>query len=93
MAHGIDFKGSNTRYGPPRGVSEEQCRTLNVFKNGACIVSCWEFTKEELEEINRTGKVWLSMWSGDTLFPALVGSESVVREVVVDYGPVWKKED
>ncbi len=93
MAYGIDFKGSNKRYGPPLGVSEDQCKTLNTFNNGQCIVSCWELTKEELEEINRTGKIFLSVWSGNTLFPVLVGSEDVVRSVVADYGAVWKRED
>lgn len=91
MAHGVNFKGANRAYGPPPGVSEKQCRTLHVFDNGPCKVSCWELTDEEIEEIVRTRRVFLSLWAGG-LPPALVGSESVVRGVVVDYGPVWKQE-
>ena len=29
--------------------------------------------------------------SGSAFFPAFVGSESVTRSVVVDYGPVWAR--
>lgn len=92
MAHGVNFKGSNKTYGPPPGVPEDQCASLHVFTNGKCIVSCHQLTPEELEEINRTGKVWQSVWSGQTLFPVFIGSETTVRSVVVDYGPVWKQE-
>lgn len=90
MANGIDFPGSNRRYAPPAGVSEDQCKTLHVFSNGPCLVSCWEFTDEEIAEIVRTRRAFLSVWSGGTLFPCFVGSESVTRGVVADFGAVWK---
>lgn len=92
MANGVEFAGANRRYGPPAGVSEEQCKTLHVFTNGACLVSCWEFTDEEIAEIVRTRRAFLSVWSGGTLFPVFVGSESVTRGVVADFGTVWKTE-
>lgn len=91
MARGVNFKGANRAYGPPAGVTEEQCKTLHVFDNGPCKISCWELADEELAEITRTRRVFLSVWSNG-LPPTLVGSESVVRSVVVDYGPVWKQE-
>ncbi len=34
-------------------------QNLPVHVGDDCIVSCWEPSKEELEEINRTGKVYL----------------------------------
>lgn len=92
MGNGVEFPGANRRYAPPEGVSEEQCKTLHVFTNGKCLVSCWEFTDEEIAEIVRTRRAFVSVWSGGTLFPIFVGSESVTRGVVADFGAVWKSE-
>lgn len=92
MGSGVKFPGANRSYGPPAGVTEEQCATLHVFSNGACLVSCWEFTDEEIAEIVRTRRAFLSVWSGGTLSPVFVGSESVTRGVVADFGAVWKAE-
>lgn len=88
MAHGINFAGSNKVFAAPPGRDDVQ--DLHVFVNGACIVSCWEPTDAEIEEIVRTRKIFLSSFSGNTLFPVFLGSESVVRSVVVDYGAIWK---
>lgn len=100
MAQAIDFPGSNFVFGPPPGEGD-RCSSLHVFRNGACIVSCWKLTQEEIDEIVKSGCVWLSNWSDNAqmtpegprpvLFPQFLGSESVVRSVVVDFGPIWKK--
>jgi len=92
MGHGIDWPGKNRSLLPPPGVSESQCHTLHVFNNGTCSVSCWELTDEEWEEVLRTRRIYASVWYGSSQPPMLIGSESVVREVVADYGAVWKKE-
>lgn len=92
MAEGVEFAGANRRYAPPEGVSEDQCKTLHVFTNGACLVSCWQLSDDEIAEVIRSRRVFLSVWSGGTLFPVFVGSESVTRGVVADYGGVWKAE-
>lgn len=88
MAHGVKFDGWNKVYGPPAGRDDVSAQH-HVFVNGTCIVDCWELTDAELEEIIRTRRVFVSLLSGDTLFPKFVGSESTVRSVVVDYGKVW----
>ncbi len=76
MANGVDFPGSNRSYGPPEGVTEDQCKTLHIFTNGACLVSCWEFTDEEIAEIVRTRRAFLSVWSpGKT--PGLVSRSTL----------------
>ena len=93
MAHGIKWDGANAAYAPPHGVSEDQCATLHVFRNGACIVSCWELNDEELAEVIRTRKVFQSIWSGTTLYPSFIGSESTVHALVADFGAVWKLND
>lgn len=88
MGNAVDFEGSNKVYGPPKG-EEERVGSLHVFFNGSCIVSAHELSDDEIEEIVRTRRVFLSIWSGGTLFPLFVGAESVVRSVVVDFGKVW----
>lgn len=57
--------------------------------NGTNVVSAWELTDAEVDEIVRTRKVFLSYWAYPSMYPVFVGSESVVRSVVVDFGKIW----
>ena len=41
---------------------------LFVHRSGGVVVSCWKPTKDELAEISRTGRVWLTV-CGDTMPP------------------------
>jgi len=34
-------------------------QSLPIHRTANEIISCWEFTPDEIAEINRTGKVWL----------------------------------
>lgn len=91
MADAVNFPGSNfTFMAPP---DRDDVRDLHSFRqhDGPCNVSCWELRPDELDEVNRTGKVFLSVMSGLSFYPAFVGSESVVRSVAVDYGKVWDR--
>jgi hypothetical protein len=60
----IEFKESNLVLSKPMDMTDEQCMPLSVWK-GNCddgtpeIISCWKLSKEDLEEINKTGTVWL----------------------------------
>lgn len=90
MAYGVNFPGSNTTYNPPEGVSEDQCKKLHVFRNGKCIVSCWEFTDAEIADIVRTKRLYHSVWSGTTLYPQAIGTERQIHALVADYGKVWR---
>lgn len=89
MAEAIDFHGSNRRLGPPKGA--ENVSELMTFNNGICSVSCWKLTPREVAEINRTGRVFVSILSGQTQPPVFVGDEDSVRDMVVDFGGVWAK--
>ena len=89
MAEAIDFPGSTHCYGPPPGLDEMVGR-LNVFKNGNTVVSAWKFSPEELQEvIDSGGVVFLSVMSGNAVFPCYVGSESSCKLVASDTGKVW----
>jgi len=57
------FAESNKVYDKPSSMSYDECEALSTWEGtdpqgNPIIVSCWKCTKEELEEINRTGRVW-----------------------------------
>jgi hypothetical protein len=67
------FDESNSYMSAPDGVSDEDCTPLSVFQGiaqlpsgDACpiCISCWKLTKEELEQIKTTGRVWLWVYGG-----------------------------
>lgn len=71
-----NFDQSNGCLDPPPGVELEDCSALCVWQGHdlagrPMIVSCWKPTAEELEEINRTGRVWLLQW-GYTIPPSAI---------------------
>ncbi|WP_321385665.1 hypothetical protein [Rhizobium sp.] len=90
MGEPVSFPGQNMVLRAPPG-QEETVRDLYTFTNGYCSVSCWQLSAEELAEINRTGMVFISIFSGRSQPPVFVGDEESVRSIVVDYGGVWKK--
>jgi hypothetical protein len=58
------FDESNHVLDKPKDMAREQCDALSVFvgqtQDGLpVVISCWKLTKEELEQINKTGRVWL----------------------------------
>lgn len=63
------FAESNTIAGPPDGIDPDQCQTISVLatlnpQGVPIVISCWKLTAEELAEINKTGRVWLTCMSG-----------------------------
>ena len=58
------FDEENCILDPPRGMSNEDCLSMSVWvgplaDGSPAVISCWKVTAEELEEIKRTGRVWL----------------------------------
>lgn len=88
MSQPVEFEGHNIVLAPPPG--SENVGSLPIFRNGVCCVSCWQLTETELADVVRTGRIFLSIFSGATQPPVYVGSEDTVREVCADYG-VWKR--
>ena len=67
------FDEENMVLNAPDGMTADECHPLSVWRglieNGTpCVISCWKPTVQELEEINRTGRVWL-MVMGQTMPP------------------------
>lgn len=85
----VQFSGVNMLLRAPEGA--ENVSDMHTFTNGICSVSCWELSAEELAEINRTGRIFLSVFSGRTQPPVYVGDEESCRSIVVDFGGVWRR--
>jgi hypothetical protein len=74
------FDEANTVLGKPSDMTADDCEALSVLRTETVsglpvVVSCWKLTQKELEEINRTGRVWLLVY-GQTMPPvALDGSK------------------
>lgn len=90
MASPVEFDGQITVFGPPPG-KEEEIGSLPVFGNGVSVVSCWQFTEAEWEQVKANDyKVFLSIMSGGVVLPCFVGSEQQIAAVVSDTGKVWR---
>lgn len=86
MGRPVHFEGENFTFGPPRGEDELSCGSLWVMADGVNNVSCWKLSDAELEEINKTGCVFLNVKSGRFMFPVFVGSENEINPLVADGG-------
>ncbi|ACU61346.1 hypothetical protein [Chitinophaga pinensis] len=81
----ITFPEHNTVYGKPEEMTDDQCMALPAWKGEApideegsrvpVIISCWQLSKEDLDEINKNGCIWLSV-SGTQLPPVSVFTEN-----------------
>lgn len=88
----VDFDGANTTLGAPTG-NEHNVEPMRVFRNGMVCVSCWELSREELEELlENGGRLYLSVFSGSTQPPVMLANESDTRAVLADLGGPWKRE-
>ena len=83
MSRPVPFTGCNLRLVAPEG--RDDVEPLDAFTNGNCIVTCWELSPEEMQSVQRTGRVWLTTM-GNRFAPAFVGDEKAVRDVVSGYG-------
>lgn len=88
MARAVPFPGSNFYLGAPRGA--DNVEGMPTFTNGNCSVSCWELTEDELAEVARSKRIFISVLSGKTQPPVFLAPESVMRGFLVDYGGTWK---
>lgn len=75
-----DFKERNFVFNKPQEMTDEECMSLPVFRGNTsdgypCIISCWKFSKEDLDEIQKTGCIWLSI-SGNGMPPVSLFTEN-----------------
>jgi hypothetical protein len=67
MAVPASFNESNMLLDSPPGFSPDGCEPLCVhFSNKGSsgypeVLSCWKLTQDELNEINKTGRIWVTV--------------------------------
>ncbi len=74
------FPEHNFVYTKPKGMTDEQCGDLPVHKGkdtygNNVIVSCWKLSKEDIEEINQTGTLWILV-AGQSMPPIIPSTEN-----------------
>jgi hypothetical protein len=76
------FEESNTVLSKPDDMLHDDCECLSVLRTKDAsgvpvVVSCWKPTQEEIDEITRTGRVWLVVL-GHTMPPvSLCGQKPI----------------
>lgn len=60
----VEFKEMNFTFSKPSSMTDEECAPLHVWKGNddagyPVIISCWQLCKEDLEEIAKTGRMYL----------------------------------
>ena len=62
------FDEANINLGSPEGCTEEQVRTIRAWmgkypdSGQPVIITCWKPSVADLEEIKKTGRIWLHLW-------------------------------
>jgi hypothetical protein len=74
------FPESNAVLDKPPEMTYDECEALTVWMGSTeagvgVIISCWKPTKAELDEINRTGRVWLLIYGGAMPPSVIIGTD------------------
>jgi hypothetical protein len=75
----ISFPEANTIMRRPNGLEPDQCYDIPAYKgpDGAgcpVVMTLWKFSKEDLEEILRTGELWVAV-AGHSMPPIWMSTE------------------
>jgi len=76
-----NFDQANSQLLPPEGMSEDEVGTLCAYRgvyeetDEPFVVTCFKPTREELDEIEKTGRVWVIML-GESIPPISISSEN-----------------
>lgn len=74
------FDEANIVLSRPPDMTADECTPLSVWRgvtenDAPIVISCWKVTAEELEEIKKTGRVWLTV-VGYTMPPVSLAGTS-----------------
>ena len=74
------FKESNIVFDKPTDMSHDQCQSASAFvgqqtDGQPVIITCWKITANELEEFNKTGRIWCTH-VGTGIQPHVLHTES-----------------
>lgn len=65
----VKFKEQNAILKKPHSMSEKECSSLPCFMDGKNVISRWELSEKELEEIKKTKCIYISVLSGGSSPP------------------------
>lgn len=74
----VEFEFMNKMLVAPRG--QPDVMPLPIFTDGVQSVSCWELPPEHLEEVKKTGKIWIGIVSGVTQPPLWVSGTCPIQK-------------
>ena len=80
MASPVEFPEQNGTLGKPANMTDEECSSLPVYRDGHQCISCWRLTPEEMAEIQKTHCVFIGVLSGESQPPIWVKAASPVKE-------------
>lgn len=84
MAQPVTFSGTNVTMLAPEGADDVQ--DVRAFRNDRFCITCWALSESEIQEVLRTGQIWLSVMGNGGMPPCFVGGEDETRSVVADGG-------
>jgi len=78
------FDESNCVLDKPPDMDRGKCEALSVWRGMSndqipMVVSCWKLTRDEVEELVKTGRIWLTV-IGTTMPPVYLGVPSPFEE-------------
>lgn len=93
MAESVPFKGVNRIFEIDPKHSEGNMPSMlpmHGYQGNVLTYTCWKLSPEELEEINRTGEVWLAARCGPrAMQPHWLGSLSFIKWACAEMGKMW----
>lgn len=84
MASPAKITGANLIMKAPKG-EEDRVSDLATFVTRGGMISRWELSEDELQEIVRTGSIYLFI-SGHAMPPVYIATEKQMRAFSLDYG-------
>jgi hypothetical protein len=60
----IYFEGCNNTFGPPQGMSNEECFTVHSMIEGDRVITAWLPSKEDLANLRSGKPIFLSCYGG-----------------------------
>jgi hypothetical protein len=76
----IKFEQANKNLAKPQGMTDEECGSLPVFTDGMQCISLWQMTWRERLSALFFGKIWLSVYSGQTQPPVWLTAKNEIFE-------------
>lgn len=78
------FDESNCVIDKPESMTRDECGALSAWQGTVdgipVLISYWKLTAEELEEVKRTGRVWLWVWGHSMPPVSMTGESPFVRK-------------